>query len=36
MEVLYDREHELRRVDIDNSFPEYFLKNKQKFEEFII
>ncbi len=36
MEVLYDREHELKRVDLDDSFPDYFLKNKQKFAEFII
>ena len=26
----------LNKVDLDSSFPEYFLKNKQKFKEFII
>ena len=26
----------LNKVDLDSSFPEYLLKNKQKFKEFII
>ena len=26
----------LKKVEIDETFPEYILKNKKKFEEFII
>jgi len=36
LEVLYDRNHELRKVNIDSSYPDYFLENKGKFKEFIL
>ena len=36
LEVLYDRKHELRKVNIDGSYPDYFIKNKSKFKEFIL
>ena len=36
LEVLYDRKHELRKVNIDGSYPDYFLENKDKFKEFIL
>ena len=33
---LYDRGHTYEVVKINNSYPEYFLKNIQKYQKFIV
>ncbi len=32
---LFDRKHTFNKVDIDSSFPEYLLKNKEKYKDWI-
>ena len=33
---LFGRGHKYQKIEIDNSFPEYFRKNYEKFKDFII
>ena len=33
---LFNRDHIYSKVDIDNSFPEYIVKNKSKYKDWII
>ena len=33
---LFGRGHKYKKVDIDNNFPEYLIKNYEKFKKFII
>ena len=33
---IFDRDIKYRKIQIDNSFPEYIAKNKDKYKEWII
>ena len=35
-EDIFEREIVLKKVDLNEKFPEYLLKNKEKYSEFII
>jgi beta-1,4-mannosyl-glycoprotein beta-1,4-N-acetylglucosaminyltransferase len=35
-EDIFERGHSLKKVDIDSSFPDYILKNKDKLKKWII
>ena len=35
-EDVFNRGYDLKRVEVDSSFPEYIFKNKDKFKEWIV
>ena len=35
-EDIFEREHKIKKIEMDSSFPEYILKNKDKLKDWIV